>query len=107
MGSAPWDHIGMTNNGKRVWHHKNHILEGSTVDYNAIRLVCWESFDDVPNAIDREKKLKSWRRKKKLRWIANFNPAWKDLARGGFATHGPSASLGMTRDERVRNSFSH
>jgi hypothetical protein len=67
---------------------------------------CWKAFDDVRNAIDREKKLKGWRRKKKLRLIAYFNPGWKDRARSGFASQGPSASLGMTGDERVRNFFS-
>lgn len=51
-------YIGMTNNlHKRVWQHKNHIFEGFTDDYNAVRLVYWESFDNVRNAIDREKKL--------------------------------------------------
>lgn len=58
-------YIGMTNSlHRRVWQHKNHIFEGFTDDYNAVRLVYWESFDDVRNAIDREKKLKSWRRER-------------------------------------------
>ena len=59
-------YIGMTNNlRKRVWQHKNHKFEGFTDDYNCTRLVYWESFDDVANAIDREKQLKRWRREKK------------------------------------------
>jgi putative endonuclease len=48
----------MTNNlRKRVWQHKNHALEGftDTDDYNCTRLVYWESFDELANAIDREK----------------------------------------------------
>jgi predicted GIY-YIG superfamily endonuclease len=74
-------YIGMTNNlHTRVWQHKTHAFEGFTDDYNAFRLVYWESFDDVRNAIDREKKLKGWRREKKLWLIARFNPGWKDLA---------------------------
>ena len=90
-------YIGMTNNlHKRVWQHKNHSFEGFTADYNAVRLVYWESFDDVRNAIDREKKLKSWRREKKLRLIARFNPGWKDLAADWYKTQGPSTPLGMT-----------
>ena len=49
-------YIGMTYNlRKRVWEHRNHIREGFTDDYNCTRLVYWESFDDVANAIDREK----------------------------------------------------
>jgi putative endonuclease len=95
-------YIGMTNNlHKRVWQHKNHIFEGFTDDYNAVRLVYWESFDDVRNAIDREKKLKSWRREKKLWLIARFNPGWKDLAADWYKTQGPSTALGMTT-ENVR-----
>ena len=90
-------YIGMTNNlHRRVWQHKNHSFEGFTDDYNAVRLVYWESFDDVRNAIDREKKLKSWRREKKLWLIARFNPGWKDLAADWYKTQGPSTSLGMT-----------
>ena len=93
-------YIGMTNNlHKRVWQHKNHIFEGFTDDYNAVRLVYWESFDDVRNAIDREKKLKSWRREKKLWLIARFNPGWKDLAADWYKTQGPSTALGMTNEK--------
>ena len=78
-------YIGMTSNlHKRVWQHKNHSFEGFTDDYNAVRLFYWESFDDVRNAIDREKKLKSWRREKKLWLIARINPSWKDLAADGI-----------------------
>jgi putative endonuclease len=52
-------YIGVTNNlRKRVWQHKNHIYEGFSDDYNCTRLVYWESFDDVANAIDREEQLK-------------------------------------------------
>jgi putative endonuclease len=74
-------YIGMTNNlRKRVWQHKTHEFEGFTDKYKAARLVYWESFDDVRNAIDREKQLKGWRREKKLWLIARSNPGWKDLA---------------------------
>jgi len=74
-------YIGMTNNlHRRVWQHKTHAFEGFTDDYSAARLVYWESFDDVRNAIDREKQLKNWRRAKKLWLIATMNPRWQDLA---------------------------
>lgn len=68
------------------WQHKTHAFEGFTDHYNATRLVYWESFDDVRTAIDREKKLKSWRREKKLWLIAKFNPGWKDLAAEWYKT---------------------
>lgn len=51
-------YIGMTNNlRKRVWQHKSHTFDGFSDEYNATRLVYWESFEDVRNAIDREKQL--------------------------------------------------
>lgn len=60
-------YIGMTNNlHKRVFQHKTHRFEGFTDHYNAVRLVYWESFDNVHNAIAREKQLKRWRREKKM-----------------------------------------
>jgi len=74
-------YIGMTNNlRRRVFEHKNHRADGFTDEYNAVRLVYWESYDDVYKAIAREKQLKNWRREKKLWLIARFNPGWKDLA---------------------------
>jgi putative endonuclease len=74
-------YIGMTSNlMQRVFQHKTHKFEGFTDDYNAVRLVYWESFDDVIKAINREKQLKNWRRDKKLWLIAKTNPKFKDLA---------------------------
>ncbi|MGC2448578.1 MAG: GIY-YIG nuclease family protein [Candidatus Sulfotelmatobacter sp.] len=89
-------YIGMTNNlHKRVWEHKNHIREGFTDDYNCTRLVYWESFDDVVNAINREKQLKRWRREKKEWLIERKNPHWKDLAVDWYEaeTKGPSTAV--------------
>ncbi|MFY9903540.1 MAG: GIY-YIG nuclease family protein [Terriglobales bacterium] len=74
-------YVGMTNNlRRRVFEHKTHRMEGFTDDYNATRLVYWQSFDEVSKAINREKQLKGWRREKKLWLIGRFNPGWKDLA---------------------------
>jgi len=68
-------YIGMTNNlRQRIWQHKTHAFEGFTDAYNAVRLVYWESFQDVRSAIDREKQLKSWRREKKIWLIERQNP---------------------------------
>ena len=110
-------YIGMTSNlRKRIWEHKNHIREGFTDDYNCTRLVYWESFDDVVNAINREKQLKRWRREKKEWLIVRKNPHWEDLAVDWFdaatkgsldsarddkdRTKGPSTALGMTKIEQ-------
>jgi putative endonuclease len=89
-------YIGMTSNlRKRVWQHKNHVYKGFSDDYNCTRLVYWQSFDDVANAIDREKQLKRWRRKKKEWLIVQQNPHWKDLAADWFPaeTKGPSTAV--------------
>ena len=87
-------YIGMTNNlRKRVYQHKTHAFEGFTDDYNATRLVYWESFDDVRNAIDREKQLKRWRLEKKIWLIERKNPGWKDLAADWYETQGSSTAV--------------
>lgn len=83
-------YIGLTNNlHRRVFEHKTHRYEGSTDQYNAVPLVCWERYDDVNRAIGREKQLKRWRREKKLWLIARFNPGWKNLAADWF-NNGPT-----------------
>ncbi len=74
-------YIGMTNNlHRRVFQHKTQEFEGFSDDYDAVRLVYWESFDDVHKTIAREKQLKNWRREKKLWLIARMNPDFRDLA---------------------------
>jgi putative endonuclease len=74
-------YVGMTSNLiQRVYQHKTHQFEGFTDDYNAVRLVYWESFNDVINAINREKQLQNWRREKKLWLIARTNPKFRDLS---------------------------
>jgi putative endonuclease len=75
-------YIGMTNNlRKRVFEHKFHRIEGFTDHYDVVRLLYWESFDEVHKAIGREKQLKGWRRSKKITLIQKQNPHWVDLAR--------------------------
>jgi putative endonuclease len=74
-------YIGMTNNlHRRVFQHKTQEFEGFSDSYDAVRLVYWESFDDVHKTIAREKQLKNWRREKKLWLIAGMNPKFADLA---------------------------
>ena len=81
-------YIGMTNNlHRRVSEHKNGLVEGFTKEYKCHRLVYYESFDDVANAIDREKQLKRWNRTKKDWLIAQKNPTWEDLAAEWYARH--------------------
>jgi putative endonuclease len=73
-------YVGVTNNLiRRVYEHKNKLVKGFTSKYNINKLVCYEVFSDVRDAIYREKQIKSWNRKKKIEMIEKFNPEWKDL----------------------------
>ena len=59
-------YIGVTSNlERRVYEHKNKLVEGFTQKYNVNKLVCFESTNDVLAAIEREKQIKKWRREKK------------------------------------------
>ena len=95
-------YTGMTNNvHKRVWQHKEHVFGGFTEKYEVVRLLYWESFDDVRVAINREKQIKRWRREKKVTLIEQLNPTWKDLAREWYeASRGPSTALAAARSAR-------
>jgi len=65
----------------RVLQHKLHEYpEGFTAKYNVERLVYFEPFGEIAEAIAREKQLKRWRREKKIALIKSMNPAWSDLA---------------------------
>ncbi len=73
-------YIGVTNDLKRrVYEHKNNLVDGFTKKYNVHKLVYFESTTDVYSAISREKQLKGWRREKKNTLISDFNPTWQDL----------------------------
>ena len=73
-------YIGVTNHLiRRVYEHKNHVIDGFTRKYNLNKLVYFEQTDDVSVAIAREKQLKHWRREKKNYLVNQFNPDWHDL----------------------------
>ena len=73
-------YIGITSDlPKRIWEHKNKVVEGFTKKYNLDKLVCFEIFDNPENAIKREKRLKKWNRDWKLELIEKSNPEWNDL----------------------------
>jgi putative endonuclease len=74
-------YIGMTNNVyRRALQHKAGEIDGFSKQYDCTRLVYYESFDDVHQAIGREKQLKGWTRAKKIALIESKNPRWEDLA---------------------------
>ena len=64
----------------RVWEHKNKVFKKSFSDkYNCIKLVYYETYTNINDAIAREKQLKAGSRKKKIGLIESINPDWKDL----------------------------
>ena len=65
---------------KRAYEHKSKLIEGFTKKYNVDKLVYYEVFDDIKDAIAREKQIKAGTRQKKMDLIASMNPAWKDLS---------------------------
>lgn len=73
-------YTGVTNDLiKRVWQHKQDLVEGFTKKYQCHMLVYFEETSDVMSAIAREKQLKKWKRQWKLQLIEKDNPDWRDL----------------------------
>ncbi len=74
-------YIGVTGNlQKRIFEHKNKVVEGFTKKYNVDKLVYYEITNDVESAINREKQLKRWHRQWKINLIKEVNPEFKDLS---------------------------
>jgi endonuclease len=73
-------YIGVTSNlVKRIYEHKNKLVDGFTKKYNIDKLGYYEVFENIEDAINREKKLKGISREKKLKLIEINNPNWFDL----------------------------
>jgi putative endonuclease len=78
-------YVGVTGDlQRRVFQHKWKEYEGFTDRYNCDRLVWFEKYQDVRDAIAREKQVKHWRREKKIALIEKLNPAWVDLSRDWY-----------------------
>ncbi len=78
-------YIGVTNNlEKRVYQHKNKLIDGFTKQYNVDHLMYYEETTDIISAITREKQLKKWNREWKIKLIEKYNPEWNDLYLTGF-----------------------
>ena len=74
-------YVGVTNDIKRrLYEHKNKLVEGFTNKYNVNKLVYLEETSDINAAIAREKQIKSWRREKKNMLVESQNPGWIDLS---------------------------
>jgi putative endonuclease len=78
-------YIGVTNSlERRVWEHQHGDVPGFTRRYELTRLVYFEFYEDICDAIAREKQLKRWRRSKKNALIESLNPKWEDLSASLF-----------------------
>lgn len=64
---------------KRVWQHKNEVVEGFTKNHNVKNLVYFEQFENLDDARSRERRLKRWNRCWKIELIEKDNPQWNDL----------------------------
>ena len=90
LASAPYGtlYTGVTNDLiRRVWEHKEELLPGFTAKYDVKKLVWYEWHECVQAAIEREKRIKRWRRDWKISLIEQDNPRWADLY-PGMLRHG-------------------
>ncbi|HEX2831805.1 MAG TPA: GIY-YIG nuclease family protein [Thermoanaerobaculia bacterium] len=97
MMTNRWHNVlytGVTNSlERRVWQHKHGALRGFTKRYNCDRLAYYEIYDDITQAIEREKQIKNWPRARKNALVESMNPEWNDLAANWFTELPP-----QTRD---------
>ena len=78
-------YIGMTNDlQRRVYEHKTGFYKGFTSKYGVNKLMYFETFQNVKEAINREKKLKKWNRAWKIELLEKDNPSWRDLAKNWY-----------------------
>lgn len=83
-------YLGMTANlTTRVWKHKTGAFDGHSKTKGCTRLVWFEQYEWVVDAIRREKQIKKWKRDWKLKLIEDANPGWLDLAADWYPVHDP------------------
>ena len=88
-------YIGVTNNlERRLYEHKNKLIDGFTKKYNLTKLVYFEDTTDITEAIYREKQLKGLLRSKKIKLIEENNPEWDDLSASWNLLEDPSLRSG-------------
>jgi len=79
-------YIGVTNDlERRLYEHKNNLVESFTKRYNVHNLVYYEDVNDINAALQREKQLKRWTRRWKIELIEKVNPEWRDLAENFYS----------------------
>ena len=73
-------YVGVTNDLiRRVYEHKEKLVEGFTKKYNITKLAYYEVFEEIENAISREKQIKAGSRRRKIQLINSINKEWHDL----------------------------
>ncbi len=86
-------YIGVTNNlVRRMYEHKKGMIEGFSKRYNLTKLVYYEIYTNVQEAIRREKQLKNWHREWKINLIESLNPGWDDLSKDWGIDAEPSSA---------------
>ncbi|MBK5259327.1 MAG: GIY-YIG nuclease family protein [Thermoanaerobaculia bacterium] len=84
-------YTGVTNSlERRIWEHKNQTFPDFTKRYNCKLLVHFEIYDDIKQAIAREKQIKRWTRAKKDALVEQQNPKWNDLAANWYEQRSPA-----------------
>ena len=74
-------YVGVTNNlQRRLYEHKNELIDGFTKKYHLHKLVYYEDYQHICDAISREKQLKGWVRIRKNELVETINPKWEDLS---------------------------
>ncbi len=74
-------YTGVTNDlARRVWEHQNGTIKDFTKQYKLRVLIYHETYNDIGDAIDREKEIKDWRRSKKNALVESLNPKWDNLS---------------------------
>ncbi len=88
-------YIGVTSDFvKRIWEHRNDLIDGFTKQHHVHRLVYFEHHEDIRDAIIREKQIKRWNRAWKIRLIEENNLRWDDLYEQVSPLHGSPPSRG-------------
>ncbi len=84
----------------RVIQHKKGLIEGFSKKYNCRKLVYFEEFEDIGQAILREKQIKNWRRSKKIDLFKKINPSWKDLSKDWETKSSKEGFLDSARNDK-------
>ncbi len=85
-------YAGVTNDlERRVYEHKYKLFQGFTHRYNITKLVWYETFPNIQQAIEGEKRIKGWVRSKKIAMIESRNPNWEDLSQQWYEKDGDSS----------------